>query len=298
LYIKCIQTAAESLKIPYEKVIIAETGTTTVANSTATAGSMGTDLYCMATLDACEQIKKRLKPYYEKYPNAEWAELVSKAYFDRCDLSAHGFYIVPEGRCGYDWSIADYKARGMPFNYFTQGVAVTEVEIDVLTGDNRVLRADILMDLGKSINPAVDIGQIEGAFVQGYGWSCLEELIWGDNEHKWVRTGQLFTKGPGFYKLPSFNDVPLDFRVHLADTNNRFAVHSSKAVGEPPFFLGCAPFFAIRDAIMAARRDHGLTDYYRLDLPATSERIRMACGDNIAKLCTGNNEQFVAKGSY
>jgi xanthine dehydrogenase/oxidase len=102
------------------------------------------------------------------------------------------------------------------------------------------------MDVGKSINPAIDIGQIEGAFVQGFGWCTMEELIWGDREHTWVRPGQLFTRGPGTYKIPSFNDVPGDFRVHLSDTDNRFAIHSSKAVGEPPFFMGASVLFAIK----------------------------------------------------
>lgn len=117
----------------------------------------------------------------------------------------------------------DNSERGLPFNYFTQGVAATEVEIDCLTGDCSVLRVDIVMDVGKSINPALDIGQIEGAFVQGMGWSTTEELVWGDDQHPWARPGQLFTRGPGTYKIPSFNDVPRDFRVHLSDTDNRYA---------------------------------------------------------------------------
>jgi xanthine dehydrogenase/oxidase len=142
------------------------------------------------------------------------------------------------------------------------------------------------MDVGKSINPALDIGQIEGAFMQGFGWSTMEELVWGDREHPWVREGMLFTRGPGTYKIPAFNDVPIDFRVHLADTDNRFAVHSSKAVGEPPFFLGVSALFAIKDAIKAARAETGCDDeYYPLDLPATSERIRMGCADRITALC-------------
>lgn len=187
---------------------------------------------------------------------------------------------------------------GQPFNYFTQGVACSEVEIDVLTGDSRILRADILMDLGKSINPALDIGQIEGAYVQGFGWSTMEELIWGDSQHKWARPGQLFSRGPGFYKIPAFNDVPCDFRVYLADTNNKFAVHSSKAVGEPPFFLGVSAFLAIKQAIVAARAENGHADYYPLYLPASSERIRMACADEISQKCVKNNAQFTTKGSW
>jgi len=191
------------------------------------------------------------------------------------------------------------------------GVACCEVEIDCLTGDSHIRRADVLMDVGKSINPALDIGQIEGAFMQGYGWSTMEEMVWGDKEHPWVRPGQLFTRGPGTYKIPAFNDVPSDFRVHLSDTDNRFAVHSSKAVGEPPFFLGASAFFAIKDAINAARAEQGFSDYYQLNLPATSERIRMACADDITQLCVAEadavgkvdtqslptSDQFYPKGS-
>ncbi len=209
---------------------------------------MSTDLYGMAVLDACEQILARLQPVKARMPDADWDTVVNAAFFDRINLSAQGWYIVNNDRCGYQWDMvtARNSERGTPFNYFTQGVACSEVEIDCLTGDSRVLRADILMDLGKSINPAIDVGQIEGAFVQGYGWCTMEELVWGDADHPWVRPGQLFTRGPGTYKIPAFNDVPIDFRVHLADTDNRFAVHSSKAVGEPPFFLGCSVMLAIQ----------------------------------------------------
>ena len=160
------------------------------------------------------------------------------------------------------------------------------------------------MDIGKSINPAIDIGQIEGAYVQGYGYCSMEEMVWGDSQHKWIRPGQLFTRGPGTYKIPAFNDVPLDMRVHLADTDNRFAVHSSKAVGEPPFYLGVSAYFAIKNAIQAARAETaGATvelngDHFQLNAPATSERIRTACQDSLMLRCTGNNLQYQAKGSW
>ena len=130
------------------------------------------------------------------------------------------------------------------------------------------------------------------------GWSTMEELIWGDGQHKWVRPGMLFTRGPGTYKIPAFNDVPKDFRVYLADTENKFCVHSSKAVGEPPLFLGCSAFFALQNAVRAAREEVGLTDYYRLDHPATSERIRMGCADKFANLCTNNDSSFHPGGSW
>lgn len=301
LFTKTIQVAANVFHIPHEMVHVNETATDKVPNASPTAGSMSTDLYGMAVLNACEQIEARLKPYREKNPTGTWKELITAAYFDRVNLSAQGFYVVPSERCGYDWratNVKDNSERGCPFNYFTQGVACTEVEIDCLSGDSRIVRADILMDLGQSINPAIDIGQIEGAYVQGFGWCTMEELIWGDSQHTWVRTGQLFTRGPGTYKIPAFNDVPNDFRVHLMDKSNKYAVHSSKAVGEPPFFLSCSAFFAIRSAVKAARQTRGLNDYFVLNLPATSERIRMACSDDISNLITGNNLDYQAKGSW
>jgi xanthine dehydrogenase/oxidase len=248
LFTKVIQVAAQCFGIPESFIVTTESATNTVPNASPSAASLSSDLYGMAVLDACEKIRDRLAPMRAKLPDADWPTLVKSAYFERIDLSAHGFYTINTERCGFDFDkkCATNAERGFPFNYFTMGVACTEVEIDCLTGDSYVLRADVLMDVGKSINPAIDIGQIEGAWIQGFGWSTMEELIWGDKEHAWVRPGQLFTRGPGTYKIPSFNDVPADFRVHLSDTDNRFAIHSSKAVGEPPFFMGASALFAIK----------------------------------------------------
>lgn len=253
LHTKMTQIAAKSFGISDAKCHVQETATNAVANASPTAASMSTDLYGMAVLDACEQIGARLEPLRARLASPDkpvsWEALVQAAFFDRIDLSAHGYYAVPTDRCGYDWTLPhtpDNSQRGQPFNYFTQGVACCEAEIDCLTGDSRLVRVDIVMDVGKSINPALDVGQIEGAFVQGYGWCTMEDLVWGDGQHKWVRPGQLFTRGPGTYKIPAFNDVPQDFRTHLFDGENKFCVHSSKAVGEPPFFLGSAAFFAIK----------------------------------------------------
>jgi xanthine dehydrogenase/oxidase len=170
---------------------------------------------------------------------------------------------------------------GHPFNYFTQGVVYTEVEVDVLTGNHKTLRSDVLVDVGSSINPSIDIGQIEGAFIQGMGWSTIEEIIYADDDHKWVRpSGTMFTTGPGTYKIPAFNDQPEIFNVSLLeDVDNPFAVHSSKAVGEPPFFLGACVFYAIKDAIQNAREIPG---YFEMRMPATSERIRLCLDDIIS----------------
>ena len=248
LFTKVIQVAAQCLGIPESYIVTPESSSNTVPNASPSAASLSTDLYGMAVLDACQKLKDRLAPLRARHPEQDWKSFIRTAYFERIDLSAHGWYMIHTDRCGFDWDkkCTDNAERGLPFNYFTMGVACTEVEIDCLTGDSNILRTDILMDVGKSINPAIDIGQIEGAFIQGYGWSTMEELIWGDKEHTWVRPGQLFTRGPGTYKIPAFNDVPADFRVHLSDTDNRFAIHSSKAVGEPPFFLGASVLFAIK----------------------------------------------------
>jgi len=254
----------------------------------------------MATLDACRQILARLEPLRLKAPSASLAELALQAFMERIDLSAHGYFAVDTKRCGFDWAVRpgvlpdgtpDQTVRGHPFNYFTQGVGVVEVEIDVLTGDHEVRRADLLVDLGSSINPALDIGQIEGAFTQGMGWTTTEELMWGDADHKWVQPpGRLHTSGPGTYKIPAFNDVPREFNVRLmSGVDNKVAVHSSKAVGEPPFFLGAAVFFAIREAVGAARAQHASsTAHFTLYSPATSERIRMACADRFAVRAMGD----------
>jgi len=278
LHTKICQIAARAFGISMEDVYLRETGTDTVPNASPTAASASSDIYGMAILSACEQIKGRLQPYLEKC--ADFKSAVGAAYMDRCDLSAHGFYATPG--ISYDWSLPE-KDRGKPFNYFTFGAACTEVEIDVLTGDMRILRADILMDVGNSLNPAIDIGQIEGAFTQGFGWATIEETVWGCSEFPWLKPGVCFTRGPGTYKIPSFNDTPVDMRVTLVkDSANPNAIHSSRAVGEPPFFLGSCAFFAARKAIGAAREDAGQSGHFVVDLPLTPERIRMACSDPMA----------------
>ncbi|KAF8057662.1 XDH1 [Scenedesmus sp. PABB004] len=271
LHTKMAQVAAHELGVPVSCVFIAETATDKVPNASPTAGSASTDLYGMAVLDACRQIKARLEPYRAKAAAEGWsfAQLATAAYVDRVDLSAHGFYATPD--------VTGFGGP-RPFNYFVFGAAVSEVELDTLTGDWQLRRSDVVMDIGNPINPAIDIGQIEGGFVQGMGWLCMEEMIWGDKAHPWVRPGHLFTKGPGTYKIPTANDIPVDFRVSLLQgTPNARAVHSSKAIGEPPFHLGAAVFFALKDAVYAARAAAGVTGWFPFDAPATPERLRMAC---------------------
>ncbi|KAL8055486.1 hypothetical protein ABFS82_04G058300 [Erythranthe guttata] len=284
LHTKMAQVAASVFNIPLNSVFISETSTDKVPNASPTAASASSDIYGAAVLDACEQIKTRMEPITSKHNFGSFAELANACYMERIDLSAHGFYKTPD--IGFDWE----TCQGNPFRYFTYGAAFAEVEIDTLTGDFHTRQADVILDLGFSLNPAIDVGQIEGAFVQGLGWVALEELKWGDAAHKWVPPGSLYTCGPGAYKIPSINDVPFKFSVSLLkDAPNDKAIHSSKAVGEPPFFLASSVFFAIKDAIIAARSESGLTDWFPLDNPATPERIRMACLDEFTKPFIGSD---------
>ncbi|KAL7624279.1 hypothetical protein AAE478_005839 [Parahypoxylon ruwenzoriense] len=287
LHTKMITIAAQALQVPMEDVHISETATNTVANSSATAASASSDLNGYAIYNACEQINARLAPYREKLgSNATMKELAHAAYFDRVNLSANGFYKTPE--IGYTWG----ENVGKMFFYFTQGVAAAEVEVDCLTGTWTCLRADIKMDVGRSINPAIDYGQIEGAFAQGLGLFTMEESLWLRNG---PMAGSLFTKGPGAYKIPGFRDIPQVFNVSLlkgVTWENLRTIQRSRGVGEPPLFMGSAVFFAIRDALKSARADYGVKakvfdeggeddGLLRLESPATPERIRLSCVDPI-----------------
>jgi xanthine dehydrogenase/oxidase len=273
LHTKMIMIAAEALKVPQDNVFISETATNTVANTSSTAASASSDLNGYAVWNACAQLNERLAPYREKYgPDAPMSKLAHSAYFDRVNLSAQGFYKTPD--IGYVWG----ENTGQMFFYFTQGVTAAEVEIDTLTGDWTCLRADIKMDVGRSINPAVDYGQIEGAFIQGQGLYTTEEPLWLRSN------GQMFTRGPGAYKIPGFRDVPQIFNVSLLKDvtwENLRTIQRSRGVGEPPLFMGSAVFFAIRDALKAARKQWGVEEVLRLVSPATVERIRTHCGDPI-----------------
>lgn len=275
LHTKMTMIAAEALGVPQDNVFISETATNTVANTSSTAASASSDLNGYAIWNACSQLNERLAPYREKLgPDATMKQLAHAAYFDRVNLSANGFYKTPD--IGYVWG----PNTGQMFFYFTQGVAAAEVEVDTLTGDWSCRRADLKMDVGRSINPAIDYGQIEGAFVQGMGLFTMEESLW----HR--ASGQIFTRGPGAYKIPGFRDIPQEFNVSLLkDVNweNLRTIQRSRGVGEPPLFLGSAVFFAIRDALKAARRQHSEEEVLSLRSPATVERIRVSCADPIIK---------------
>lgn len=269
IHTKMVQVVSSALKVDTSNIHHLVTDTSHVANTSASAASATSDLNGAALLDACDQLNKRLESIRCCMPNASFKEIVQEAYRQRIDLTARGFYATPD--IGFDWK----TGQGRLFNYFTFGVAVSEVEVDVLTGTSTTLSSSIFMDLGVPINPAIDIGQIEGAFVQGLGLFTMEELWWSS------KTMTMLTVGPGNYKIPTLFDCPKQFEVELyGDNPNPRAINSSRAVGEPPLFLAASVFFAIKDAIRAARCS---TDYFRLDSPATCARIRLAIDDDIVK---------------
>jgi xanthine dehydrogenase large subunit len=277
---KVNQVVAHELGLDLDHVRCTATDTSKVANTSATAASTGADLNGKAAQDAARQIRERLAAHAAKlfggdaadvefFGNAvhvngqsvPFAELVQKAYLARVQLWSDGFYATPH----LHW---DPKTmNGHPFSYYAYGAAVSEVVIDTLTGEWKLLRADALYDAGQSLNPAIDIGQVEGAFIQGMGWLTTEELWWNP-------AGKLMTHAPSTYKIPAVSDCPEDFRVKLFDNRNvEDSIHRSKAVGEPPLLLPFSVFFAIRDAVSSVG-GHKVNP--PLNAPATSEEILRA----------------------
>jgi xanthine dehydrogenase large subunit len=279
LFMKVAQVVAEEFGVGIEKVKITSTRTDKVPNTAPTAASAGSDLNGMAARNAAHTIKERLTAFAAELYGVEprrirfrngmvfvgdfslpFSELTKKAVLARVSLSSTGFYRTPD----ITWDRA--KATGNPFYYFAYGACCAEVAIDSLTGENRVTRIDILHDVGRSLNPAIDIGQIEGGFVQGMGWLTTEELVYDD-------AGRLRTHAPSTYKIPVASDIPEDFRVALWDgANSRDTIYASKAVGEPPVMLANAVFCGLADACEAAARGAGA----RLDAPATPEAVLRA----------------------
>ncbi|WP_223425138.1 xanthine dehydrogenase molybdopterin binding subunit [Tateyamaria pelophila] len=278
---KIAQIVAEAFQVDFERIKITKTTTEKVPNTSATAASSGTDLNGMAALNAVEQIKERLVAFAAEkwavtpqavtfHPNEvhvgehvmTFNAFVKEAYMARVQLSAAGFYKTPK----IHWDRS--KGQGRPFYYFAYGAACSEVTIDTLTGEYRVEGTDILHDVGRSLNPALDKGQVEGAFIQGMGWLTTEELWWDD-------AGQLRTHAPSTYKIPLASDRPRIFNVKLADwsENRELTIKRSKAVGEPPFMLGISVFEALSMAV-ASVADYRICP--RLDAPATPERVLMA----------------------
>ena len=245
LHTKMLQVAASALGLPIERVRLAPTRTDKVPNTSATAASSGADLNGAAVKDACGQILARLVPVRAELGRAaSWEDVVRKAYFDRIQLWAAGYYRTE----GLSWDAA--AMRGNPFKYFAYGVAAAEVEVDGFTGGYEVTRVDIVHDVGDSLSPLIDLGQIEGGFVQGLGWLTLEDLRWDTSSGP--TRGRLATQAASTYKLPSLSEMPADLRVALLDrATEDGAVYGSKAVGEPPLMLAFSVREALRDAVAA-----------------------------------------------
>ncbi|RHW27515.1 xanthine dehydrogenase molybdopterin binding subunit [Nocardioides immobilis] len=264
LHTKMLQVAATALGLPIERVRLAPTRTDKVPNTSATAASSGADLNGAAVKNACEQIIARLAPVRAQLGVATtWEELVRTAYHERIQLWAAGFYKTE----GLSWDAV--AARGEPFKYFAYGVAAAEVSVDGFTGAYEVDRVDIVHDVGDSLSPLVDIGQIEGGFVQGVGWLTLEDLRWDVSDGP--GRGRLTTPSASTYKLPSLSEMPADLRVTLLDrATEDGAVYGSKAVGEPPLMLAFSVREALREAV-AAFRPPG--ESVELASPATPEAV-------------------------
>ena len=276
---KVAQIVAHEFQIDFGLVKITATNTGKVPNTSATAASSGTDLNGMAAQAAARTIKSRMRDFlaeqHQCMPDSvtfasgqvragaaqmSFAEAVKACYLGRVSLSATGFYATPK----IHWDKA--RSRGRPFYYYAYGAAVTEVATDLLTGENRILRTDILHDVGRSLNPAIDIGQIEGGFVQGAGWLTTEELVWDE-------AGRLRTHAPSTYKIPACADRPPVFNVALFDDGENIedTIHKSKAVGEPPLMLAISVLMALSHALESVG-----DDYPMLDAPATPERLCLA----------------------
>ena len=291
LYSKIRQIVAHEFSLDLSKIRLSATDTAKVPNTSATAASSGTDLNGKAAQAACINIRNRLQTFAAELANTkpnqvqfkdgyiyasgqswQFAEFIKLAYQARIQLWDSGFYKTPD----IHWN--PVLRYGRPFFYFAYGAAASEVAIDTLTGESKVLRVDILHDVGRSINPAIDIGQIEGGFIQGMGWLTSEELYWVPEGRK---QGHLFTHAPSTYKIPTATDMPKIFNVNLYDNQNlENTIHRSKAVGEPPFMLALSVFSALRDAVSASITtpilQNGIKVKPFLSAPATPEAILQA----------------------
>jgi xanthine dehydrogenase/oxidase len=275
---KMQQIAAHVLGIDLDMIQVAQTSTAMMPNATATAASSGSDLFGGAVNDGCTKLRRRLEAYLKKtnavkgwrtHWKEKWPDIVGAAYAARISLIAEGFYRTP-----FIGDVEGIHSQGRAFLYFIFAAAAAEVEIDVLTGESQILRADILYDAGHSLNPCLDVGQIEGGFVQGSGLMTTEQLMYEAN-------GRLYSDGTWEYKPPTSKSIPIDFRVTISRggrlNKTDAAVAGSRALGEPPFVLSTSVFFAIKQAIMAARRDQGDVSWFTMPAPATVGRIRNHC---------------------
>jgi xanthine dehydrogenase large subunit len=277
---KVAQIVADELGVPFASVLSTAADTSKVPNASATAASSGTDLNGRAAHFAARHVRDNLAAFVagldgcgagavrfeggqviSPKTSRRFADVTSAAYNNRIQLWSDGFYRTP--KIHYDKT----TLSGRPFYYFAYGAACTEVAIDTLTGESRVLKVDILHDAGRSINPAIDVGQIEGGFVQGMGWLTTEQLVWNAK-------GYLSTHAPSTYKIPATGDIPEHFKVDFwHEPNREDNVFGSKAVGEPPFMLAVSVWEALREAVACAR---GPGSVVEMDAPATAENVLKA----------------------
>jgi xanthine dehydrogenase large subunit len=294
LFLKVAQVVAEEFQVDLDTIQVSATNTEKVPNTSPTAASSGTDLNGMAARDACLRIKAGMVKFAAEHYGSEndkaqqsnvrfdnnnviivkdsgeevivsFADFVQQAYMGRVPLSSTGYYKTP--KIHYDRN----AGKGRPFYYYANGASVSEVLVDTLTGEHRLVRTDILHDVGRSLNPAIDKGQIEGAFIQGMGWLTTEELKWNDQ-------GRLMSNGPATYKIPTVGDTPFEFNVNLLKDrpNGEETIYRSKAVGEPPFMLGISVWSAIRDAVASLA---GYNYSAPMNTPATPEQVLRSVQD-------------------
>lgn len=267
---KIRQLVADTLGVAIERVVVMATSTEKNNNTSATAASSGADLNGGAAVDACNRLRLRLDDVQQRHGgNLSWEKLIKAAYHERVPLGERGFYATP--RLDWDWT----SGRGTPFLYFTMGTACSEVLIDRFTGEMKVLRSDVLMDIGRPINPGVDRGQLVGAFIQGMGWVTTEDLRYSD-------TGELLSHSPTTYKIPNINDLPPIFNVEWIDHDNPVNVAGSKAVGEPPLLMAISVWVAAKNALQHVANG----DIARLRLPATNEEILLRLTEYSRKAAT------------
>src|ERR1700723_2686577 len=300
LHTKMLQIAAESLGIPMDWIVMGDTWTGSIPNAIATAASTASDLNGGAIRKACTEIRSRLEQFCVEKDIEDWQDnwqrlwptIVAKAYEERVNLNSQAHYKVP-----FIGDIEYPHQYGRAFHYFTYSVSCSEVEIDVLTGETTILRADILYDAGKSLNPCIDVGQLEGGFVQGCGLMLTEDLIYR-------KDGSLLSNGTWNYKPPCSKSIPIDFRVGLhcgsrhdpvtGEALDFAAVLGSKGIGEPGLVLSTSVFFAVKHAIQAARSGLGLNDWFEMPAPATVSRVQQYCStrdDSLRLKGTGSQHE-------
>ncbi|GKT36024.1 Xanthine dehydrogenase/oxidase, partial [Aduncisulcus paluster] len=333
VHTKIQQIVADELHVPLSFVHIKESKTDCVPNASPTSASTGSDINGMAAKHAAATLWQRILPYVKAerekrslnvdnpmfvprdigfesdhpeetddeclglasdFDSGSWRSAIVSAWFARVCLSCQSFYRIPIS--GYSF----VSGKGIPFSYFSFGCAVCEVEIDTRTGQMSNVRTDIIFDAGKSLNPAIDIGQVEGAFVQGMGWITMEQMVQieqpGKDGKGSVDTGKILSSGPGNYKIPGALDIPRDFRVSLLPHSlNPLAVNRSKGVGEPPLCLAVVVYCAVRDAVRSARQSHGTKGDFDLRVPTTMESIRLCCSDFVTDLYGLSDERSISK---